>query len=459
LFGDTDVLRKTLSLSRCAGSLLAWVVALWLTPWLHLLFQFATLQLLSFPVREMTFLPYSGVLTYQNSVISTFLEATVVLFGSFGPALLVSLLVALCDIFAHSVPSWHLPRPVSHLLLRFAFASAADPGLHLLLVDLPLTRYRSRHGIEHAVDATKLYATMGVGSFVPAALLTLLVWLAATMTGTHAFYRCLVHVHDDGAIMDAFFRACELLPGASRARLCPNAPPGCADTQHAVDSAPADLEVHSRELVAFLQRAVNDETVTHAIPQIDGDVPSAASILSSLDGDHLAPEVRLAFGNPDAPASTGCAPTSFDRTFVLLSTTYLRDFPRLAAYCVSQGVPVTLAVTGTHERPSVAGYLADILLAPRLLPFDVEATLIAVYDLPLDETVASAADVQAAGFLRRQFIVLRPSGACYEVLDPERDLARILAHAGMRAAAPASALTFSLLLPPIAISDLFPDFE
>ncbi|KAM8966957.1 uncharacterized protein RCH25_025618 [Pelodytes ibericus] len=186
-------------------SIILMISLMWfLRLYLHYCSQWLFLQAISIPVIKFTFYPHTVELSYQNSLMHTIEELSVVVIGPMSLNIFMVLMIFLrwsCQTLLDSFPTI-----LSKSIIALGLWTVLDP-LVIFLVDAFLGRlsYSAENPI---ADAAKLYWVFyrTEQSGLPGILITLLVYTMIFIISFSVLYLYFLRVHKESWILDVFQR-------------------------------------------------------------------------------------------------------------------------------------------------------------------------------------------------------------------------------------------------------------
>jgi len=177
----------------------------WLRLYTHYGGQWIYLQALAIPLSKYDFLAYTVNLNYQNTLLKTREEISLVVIGPFFNIIIFCLTV---------IFSWLLqrlygtsPNIFSRFIMAYGINVLLDP-IWILIVDSALMRYLNVGGDVPIGDAFKLYwhffrfennGAVGI-------VLTVFLYIVTIFTSSVVLYFYFLRIHNNGRLMDVYHR-------------------------------------------------------------------------------------------------------------------------------------------------------------------------------------------------------------------------------------------------------------
>ncbi|XP_077209283.1 uncharacterized protein LOC143845107 isoform X2 [Paroedura picta] len=207
---------------------LLWFVRLYL----HYCSQWIFLRAVGVPIIKFQLFPHTVDLCYQNSLVHTSEEMTVVVVGPLTLNTVMLLMVLMrwaCQLLFGSFPSF-----LSKLIMAWGLWTVLDP-LAVFVVDTFLGRLHYTPG-KPIADCAKLYWLFlrTEGSGIPGILITLLLYTILFFISATVWYLYFVRIHNEGWLLDIYQRV---------------------QCDEASCFVPFDLEVSNQELSYIVKKA------------------------------------------------------------------------------------------------------------------------------------------------------------------------------------------------------------
>ncbi|XP_067833383.1 uncharacterized protein ofcc1 [Heptranchias perlo] len=207
---------------------LIWFVRLYL----HYCSQWLYLQAIGVPVNKFHFYPHTVELSYQNSLLHTHEELTIVALGplTLNVAMLIMAMIRwVCHVLFGSFPSF-----LSRFIMAMGLWTVLDP-LAIFIVDGILGRlaYSTDSPIADAAKLYWLFYRME-HSGIPGILITVILYIVISVCSLTILYVYFLRLHHSGRLLDVFYRL------------------HCTEERFLV---PLDLELSNQELNYIVKKA------------------------------------------------------------------------------------------------------------------------------------------------------------------------------------------------------------
>lgn len=177
----------------------------WVRLYSHYGAQWVLLQALRIPVSKYEFLAYTVNLNYQNTLLNTVKEISVVVIGPLFNITLFFLLILFC--WGMQMLFGTFPNIFSRFIMAYGINALLDP-IWIVIVDSALMRFLNVGGDVPIGDAFKLYwhffrfdgnGTVGI-------VLTIFLYVVTLFFASSVLYMYFLSLHNNGRLMDVFHR-------------------------------------------------------------------------------------------------------------------------------------------------------------------------------------------------------------------------------------------------------------
>ncbi|XP_077989963.1 uncharacterized protein LOC144444426 [Glandiceps talaboti] len=187
------------------GMLIMLILVWFIRTYLHYIGQWIFLNLITIPINQFQFLPYTVNLNYQQSLLHTREEIAVVILGPFTNIFMLIALVCISWLCQRTLGSF--PGLGSKFIMAYGIMTFLDP-VWILIVDACIGRVKYDNGDDPIADASKLYYNFLrlqnnglVGIFM-----TIFLYIFCMFTTVVIVYMYFLRLHNNGRMLDTFHR-------------------------------------------------------------------------------------------------------------------------------------------------------------------------------------------------------------------------------------------------------------
>ncbi|XP_070533195.1 uncharacterized protein [Ptychodera flava] len=191
------------------GMMIMFILTWFVRMYVHYIGQWVFLNLITIPINQFNFYPYTVDLNYQQSLLHTREEIAVVVLGPFSNIFLLIAMICLSWLCQKVMGSF--PSLGSKFIMAYGIMTFLDP-IWILIVDACLGRVKYTSGDDPIADASKLYYNFYrlqnnglVGIFM-----TIFLYIFCMFTTVVIIYMYFLRLHNNGRMLDTYHRLSSL---------------------------------------------------------------------------------------------------------------------------------------------------------------------------------------------------------------------------------------------------------